>query len=86
MTNAEWIIIIAGGALAIGGLTRSRRQDQGIAQWKADQEAKAEAFEAAPVVNSHRVKCPDCGEWATLMVNQAGRQRRVCDECGTEDL
>lgn len=47
---------------------------------------KAALFEAAPVINSHRIRCPDCGSWATLMVNAAGRQRRVCDQCGTDDL
>jgi len=46
----------------------------------------APRFEDHPVINSHRVKCPQCGYWASLLVNQHGQQRRICDSCGTEDL
>lgn len=34
---------------------------------------------AGRVVTSHRIKCPECDEWATLMVYDTGRRRRICD-------
>lgn len=46
------------------------------------QDERRESFDTAPVINSHRVPCPDCDDWSTLLVNARGAQKRVCDTCG----
>lgn len=73
------VIFVVLMALVWGSIRQARRRRARRYQEILE---KAEAFQAAPVVNSHRVPCPECGAWATLMVNAAGHQKRVCDQCG----
>ena|GEM_PF-3223388 len=40
----------------------------------------------ARVVGSHRGPCPQCGAWATQLVNERGQTRWVCDRCGVSPL
>lgn len=62
---------------------RQREQERRAAY--ASAQANMEAlFHENPLINTHRVTCPDCGKWATLMINTQGIQRWVCDICGHE--
>lgn len=57
------------------------------AWWGRNRLAPAPPVVAPPpppgfVVDSHRVPCPECGEWSTLLVYRSGAQQRVCEWCG----
>ncbi|MCL5015025.1 MAG: hypothetical protein M1493_13745 [Firmicutes bacterium] len=63
---------------------RQQREQERREAYESTQANLEDLFHENPLINTHRVTCPDCGKWATLMINTQGIQRWVCDDCGHE--
>lgn len=61
-------------------LTEDRQRDQ---ERLIQQQALKENFMQSPVVNTHRIPCPVCNTWSTLMVNSQADQLCECPQCGS---
>jgi hypothetical protein len=71
---------VAWGIISILRAGRRRRAAQEEAE-RQQQIADYRLFAAYPIVNSHRIRCPVCGSWGTLAINDLGEEYRRCDTC-----